>query len=80
MDITEEQRKDYRDKVIEAIKNALDDKKERITDLSDIGNEIGFAVGSITCEKGKDLKICSFEKDDFESGFRHGYSLMDGTH
>lgn len=80
MDITEEQRKDYRDKVIEAIKKALDDNRKRITDLGDIGNEIGLAVGSITCKKGKDLNIWSFEKDDFEHGFSHGYSLMDGSH
>jgi len=80
MDITEEQRKDYRDKVIKAIKKALDNNKERITDLGDIGNEIGFAVGSITCKNGKDLNIWSFEKDDFENGFKHGYSLMDGNH
>ena len=80
MDITEEQRKDYRDKVIEAIKKALDDDKERITDLGDIGNKIGIAVGSITCNNGKDLNIWSFEKDDFEHGFNHGYSLMNGSH
>lgn len=80
MDITEEERKKYRDKVIVAIEKALKENKERITDLSDIGNEIGFAVGSITCKDGKDLNIWSFEKDDFEHGFSHGYSLKDGSH
>jgi len=80
MDITKEQRKNYRDKVIESIKKALYDNRERITDLGDIGNEIGIAVGSITCKEGKDLNIWSFEQDDFEHGFTHGYSLMDGSH
>lgn len=80
MEITEEKRKEYRDKVIESIQKALSDNKERITDLGDIGNEIGIAVGSITCKNGKDLNIWSFEKDDFEYGFSHGYSLKDGSH
>lgn len=79
MKITEEQRKKYRDKVIEAIIKNLKDN-DRITDLGDIANEIGLAVGSITCDNGKDLNIWSFEKDDFEHGFSHGYSLMDGSH
>jgi len=79
MDITEEQRKEYRNKVIEAIKCELD-KTDLITDLGDIGNSIGVAVGSITCKDGKDLNIWSFEKDDFQHGFCHGYSLKDGSH
>jgi len=80
MDITEEERKEYRDKVIEAIEKSLKENKKRITDLGDIGNEIGIAVGSITCKDGNDLNIWSFEKDDFEHGFNHGYSLFDGSH
>ena len=80
MGITEEQRREYRDRVIEAIERVLKDNKEKITDLGDIGNEIGFAVSSITCKEGKDLNVWSFEKDDFEHGFSHGYSLNDGSH
>jgi hypothetical protein len=80
MEITKKKRDEYKNKVIEAIKSALINNKERITDLDDIGNEIGFAVSSITCKNGKDLKIWSFEKDDFENGFTHGYSLNDGSH
>lgn len=79
MDITEEQRREYRDKVIEAIILELSNTNT-ITDLGDIGNAIGFAVSSITCSDGKDLNIWSFEKDDFEHGFNHGYSLNDGSH
>jgi hypothetical protein len=79
MDISEQQRKEYRDKVIEVIKFELS-KPNALNDLGDIGNAIGFAVGSITCKNGKDLNIWSFEKDDFESGFDHGYSLKDGSH
>ena len=72
--ITEEQIKEYRNKVIKAIIENLKDNP-KISDLSDIGNEIGFAVSSITCNNGKDLNIWAFEKDDFEQGFNHGYSL-----
>jgi hypothetical protein len=43
-------------------------------DISDIGNEIGLAVGyhieNMTQE----------EINDFISGFRHGVSLTNGTH
>jgi len=79
MKITEEQRKEYRNKVVEAIIKNLKDNPT-ITDLGDIGNEIGFAVSSITCKNGKDLNIWSFEKDDFEHGFNHGYYLNNGSH
>ena len=43
-------------------------------DLSDIGNEVGFCLGSIL----KDMT----EEDirDFIMGFRHGVSLTNGTH
>lgn len=41
-------------------------------DMSDIGNEIGIAIGD------------KFDKDntinDFISGLKHGVSLADGTH
>lgn len=48
--------------------------------LDDIGNEIGIAVGEYTCKEGKDLNIWGFEKNSLIDGFRHGYSLKDGTH
>ena len=43
-------------------------------DISDIGNEIGIAVGSIL------ENITQQEINDFISGFRHGVSLTNGTH
>jgi hypothetical protein len=43
-------------------------------DISDIGNEIGLAVGSIL------ENITQQEINDFISGFRHGVSLTNGTH
>ena len=43
-------------------------------DISDIGNEVGLAIGSIL-ENMTDEEI-----DDFVIGFRHGVSLTNGTH
>lgn len=63
-----------KDEIINAIILKLKDN-DRIKDLSDIGNEIGFAISSITCSNGKDLNVIYFEKEDFEHGFEHGYSL-----
>jgi len=42
-------------------------------DLSDIGNEIGVAVG-----KYHNVPFLDFE--DLISGIKHGISLSDGTH
>ena len=78
-EIDEKERALYAKEVIERILYALE-HSTTITDLSDIGNEIGSAVGSVTCMDGKDKNIWSFQKDDFENGFEHGYSLMNGTH
>jgi len=55
-------------------------KKGHIGDLGDIGNEVGRAVGHNTCKDEKDLNIWAFERDDFTSGYEHGYSLQDGSH
>jgi len=46
-----------------------------MTDLSDLGNEIGFVVGKFI-----DKEKIGFEREDFISGIRHGISLIDGTH
>ena len=43
-------------------------------DLSDIGNEVGFQLGSILKDMTKK------EIRDFIFGFRHGVSLTNGTH
>jgi hypothetical protein len=55
------------------------DNKEVAGDLSGIGNEIGELFGSLINDiypNGLD----QFEKQDFISGFEHGWSLTDGTH
>jgi hypothetical protein len=43
-------------------------------DISDIGNEIGIAVGFVI------ENMTQEEISDFISGFRHGVSLTNGTH
>ena len=43
-------------------------------DISDIGNEVGFQLGSVLKNMTED------EIDDFISGFKHGVSLTNGTH
>lgn len=43
-------------------------------DISDIGNEVGFGIGSIL------ENMTQEEINDFISGFRHGVSLTNGTH
>lgn len=44
-------------------------------DLSDIGNEIGIAIGKYINED----KL-GYELESFIAGIRHGISLVDGTH
>ena len=43
-------------------------------DLSDIGNEIGFAIGKYT------MLYDGLGKEEFITGLEHGISLKDGTH
>lgn len=43
-------------------------------DLSDIGNEVGFILGSLLSKMNEE------EIKDFIHGFRHGVSLTNGTH
>jgi hypothetical protein len=78
--MTNEQREEFKDLIITSIAIELAISGNYLTDLSDIANCIGMAVSKITCEDGKDLNLWSFQKDDFISGFNHGYSLNDGTH
>lgn len=46
--------------------------------ISDIGNEVGVAIGKYTMLENAEELYCS--KDDFISGLEHGISLIDGTH
>ena len=43
-------------------------------DLSDVGNEIGYAVGQVF------ENITQKQIDAFITGFKHGVSLTNGTH
>lgn len=47
-----------------------------VTDINDIGNLVGIAVGRHIAK----LKDHGYDSTDFISGFKHGISLMDGTH
>ena len=47
-------------------------------DLTDLGNEIGVAIGKYTIEKNADEN--GLDKDAFICGLDHGVSLIDGTH
>jgi hypothetical protein len=57
--------------IIINIKKQLDTAKYN-GDISDIGNEIGIAIGE---HIDKENTV-----EDFISGLRHGISLVDGTH
>ena len=62
---------------LNAIANSLKDAVNRMNyagDISDLGNEIGLAVGSTFNNMTEE------EIRDFISGFRHGVSLANGTH
>lgn len=64
----------------------IDDKMEQIShlihlnniavqgDLSDVGNEIGYAVGQVF------ENMTQEQIDAFITGFKHGVSLTNGTH
>ena len=56
------------------ISNHLKKLKNYNGDISDIGNEVGYAIGSIL-ENMTDSEINSFI-----TGFIHGVSLTNGTH
>jgi hypothetical protein len=43
------------------------------TDIGDVGNTIGIAVGEFIVKHG-------WNKEEFISGIKHGISLKDGTH
>lgn len=62
---------------VATLANSLDKRKMQRNyygDISDLGNEIGYAVGNII----KD--ITEVEMNDFIHGIRHGISLTNDTH
>jgi hypothetical protein len=68
-----EQETDFQE-ILKLITLKLNNVSYNNGDISDIGNEIGFTIGSIL-ENMTDEEI-----NDFISGFRHGVSLTNGTH
>lgn len=44
-------------------------------DLSDVGNEIGIALGRVV-----DKNKIGYEIESLIAGIKHGVSLIDGTH
>lgn len=61
-------------KTLKSISDHLNLVKYSNGDLSDIGNEIGIAVGNIFTNMSQD------QISQFISGFKHGVSLTNGTH
>ncbi len=68
-----EQETDFQ-RTLKLITSKLDNVPYNNGDISDIGNEIGIAVGAIL------ENISEEEINNFISGFRHGVSLTNGTH
>ena len=68
-----EQETDFQE-ILKLITLKLNNVSYNNGDISDIGNEVGLAIGSIL-ENMTDEEI-----NDFIIGFRHGVSLTNGTH
>ena len=60
--------------ILNKMAKELPNVKYKNGDLSDIGNEVGFQLGSILADMTEE------EIQDFIVGFRHGVSLTNGTH
>ncbi len=68
--------KEFNKVILDQIISGLKDRSDQfnyIGDLSDLGNEIGFIIGSIYNMTQEDIK-------DFNIGFNHGVSLTNNTH
>jgi hypothetical protein len=66
----------------EQIKKDIIQQLEKVNystgDLTDIGNEIGVAIGKYTMEENADDD--ALDTESFICGLKHGISLIDGTH
>jgi len=56
----------------------LNDIEYTDCDLSDLGNEIGIAIGKYTMEQNAEDN--GLTASSFICGLKHGISLIDGTH
>lgn len=61
-------------KILNAVSSKLKIVKYGNGDISDLGNEIGIAVGTVI------EQMTENEINEFISGFKHGISLTNGTH
>lgn len=59
-------------KIVEKIIKNFSEVKYSNGDISDVGNEIGIAIGEHLSEKD--------DLNSFISGLKHGISLKNGTH
>ena len=67
--------------MIDSIKKDLNNINYESGDMSDVGNEIGYAVGKLFKEKDPNKKQqLDLTKESFFKGLTHGISLTDGTH
>jgi hypothetical protein len=62
------------DEVVEAVIQELRHRVKYAGDVSDLGNEIGYALGKVL------KNMTQEETRDFIHGIRHGISLTNGTH
>lgn len=61
-------------KILNVVSSKLKIVKYGNGDISDLGNEIGIAVGTVI------EQMTENEINEFISGFKHGVSLTNGTH
>lgn len=69
----EERSIEFRD-IFEQLCQTFSEIKYNNGDISDVGNEIGYALGKVLENLQED------EIKDFIHGIRHGISLTNGTH
>jgi hypothetical protein len=60
------------EKIMDRLSISLGNVSYRNGDISDVGNEIGVAIGEYLSTEE--------ELNDFISGLKHGISLTNGTH
>ena len=60
------------EKIMDRLSISLGNVSYRNGDISDVGNEIGVAIGEYLSTEE--------ELNDFISGLKHGISLKNGTH
>lgn len=62
------------EEILEQITNSFKEIKYNNGDISDLGNEIGYAIGTAL------PNLTEEETKEFIFGIKHGISLTNGTH